>query len=154
MSIWDDALGDIDAYAEELNQAAPAIQRYTTWAVQALSELTAVACELSPSKLDQMEHTFGDGDSPRYGGVSSAFRCLRTYPELRRQTQGNIDWLRQLGHVPHGAGMAVVTQGVIHPHFAHKLRPLAVDWRNAGLPFPLAPFTIWSRHVPVLGGAA
>jgi hypothetical protein len=83
-----------------------------------------------------------------------AERTLDTYPELKRRTRHNLDQLRQLGHVPWGAGLATVVQGVQHPEFVPRLTPLARAWQHAGFRFPTAPFAVWHPHVPVLGGTS
>lgn len=147
------ALGDLDEFAEETLRAVPRVQRYTDWAVAALADLTAIACELSDSKLHQMEHdrvqvAFGSIDRIAAG---FAERTLDVYPELKRRTRHNLD---QLGHVPWGAGLATVVQGVKSPEFVPRLTPLVRAWQHAGFRFPLAPFVVWHPHVPILGGTS
>jgi hypothetical protein len=158
MRPWDrlqDALGDLTEYAEETLRAVPRVQRYTEWAVPALADLTAIACELADTKLEQMEAdrrlVWGwDG----FGAAWAAETTLDTYPELKRLTRHNLDQLRQFGYIPWGAGLATVVQGVKSPDFVPRLTPLARAWQHAGLRFPIAPFVVWHPHVPVLGAAS
>lgn len=152
-----DELLDLDGLARLCERAVPLVLRYTDWAVRALAELTAVACELSDSMLAEMErHRTADlgRSSNALIVMCQAEDTISTYPDLARKTRGNLAKLRELGYVPWGAGLATVAQGVKHPDFVHRLTPLAQDWCDAGLPFPSAPFVIWDKHVPLLGGAS
>lgn len=148
------ASADLDEQVQFAQQAAPRVQLNTEWAVPALADLTAIACELSDSKLDQMERdrlpVWG------YNGLGAAWlaeRTLDVYPELQRLTHHNLRHLQQLGYIPWGAGLAAVVQGVKDPEFVSRLTPLARAWQHAGFRFPVAPFTIWHPHVPILGSS-
>lgn len=146
---------DVDDLVEMTRRAEPRVLRYTDWAVSALADLTAIACELSDSKLQEMER---DRVAVAYGSThriakDSAERALGSYPDLEQRGRHNLRQLRELGAVPWGAGLATVAQGVQFPEFVPRLVPLARSWRQAGFRFPVAPFVVWHPHVPLTARA-
>jgi len=140
---WEAANAKLQTWVDSYNwdDWYKAYQEHMGWAYNALTEITAYACELPDEELaaletDRRAHPDFHGKS-MIRARSNAAQFTRRSEEIMAATQGNLTQLRSLGIAPYDAGLAVVAQGLLHDlDSPDDAEFLAGPWIRRGHPFP------------------